>query len=188
MMATGGSTMANMTTMVTGGMTMADTTTTVTAGTATLHDVSDGSSGDNVASAIPNSIVAQARGSMAFLEERASILSQLADEAAAFAREAAADAQDFNNAHASIVAKHHKMFLQCAFDINLDRTVITDVSTLPEKLKKYKSVKTVKQNVDMIHVITTNWGDEAVLKKASSDDQQAATIRKFCKSNTQGYN
>jgi hypothetical protein len=39
-------------------MTMADTTTTVTAGTTTMHDISDGSSGGNVASAIPNSIVA----------------------------------------------------------------------------------------------------------------------------------
>jgi hypothetical protein len=50
--------MADTTTKVTGGMTMADTTTTVTAGTTTMHDVSDGSSGGNVASAIPNSIVA----------------------------------------------------------------------------------------------------------------------------------
>ena len=39
---------------------------------------------------------------IAFLEERVAILSQRADEAAAFAREVAADAQDFNNANASI--------------------------------------------------------------------------------------
>jgi hypothetical protein len=54
---------------------------------------------------------------IAFLDKWASILSQKVDEAAAFAREAAADAQDFNNAHASIVAKHRKMFLQRAFGI-----------------------------------------------------------------------
>jgi hypothetical protein len=126
---------------------------------------------------------------IAFLDKRASILSQKVDEAAAFAREAAADAQDFNNDHASIVAKHHKeMFLQRAFDINLDRSVITNVSTLPEKLKKYKSVKSVEQYIDMIHVIITNWGDKAVLKEASSDNPQAAAIRKFRKSHAQGYN
>ena len=71
---------------------------------------------------------------------------------------------------------------QRAFGINLDGTVITDVSPLPKKMKKYKSVKTVDQYSDMICVIT-NWGDEAVLKEASPDDPQAATIRKFCKSN-----
>jgi hypothetical protein len=75
--------------------------------------------------------VARARGH-SILKEHAAILSQRADEAAAFAREAVADDQDFNNAHASIVAKHRKMFLQCAFGINLDGTVITDVSTLPK--------------------------------------------------------
>jgi hypothetical protein len=58
----------------------------------------------NVAPAIPDSIIAQGGGPIAFLEERAAILSERADQAAAFAREAAADAQDFNNAHASIVA------------------------------------------------------------------------------------
>jgi hypothetical protein len=34
----------------------------------------------------------------------------------------------------------------------------------------------------------SNWGDDAVLKEASSDDPVAAAIRKFCKSNTRGYN
>ena len=86
----------------------------------------------NIAPAIPSSIVAQARGPIAFLKESAAILSQRADEAAAFAREVAADAQDFNNAHASIVAKHRKMFLQCAFGIKPDGMVITDMSSLPE--------------------------------------------------------
>jgi hypothetical protein len=39
----------------------------------------------------------------------------------------------------------------------------------------------------MIHVMS-NWGDNAVLKEASSDDPQAAAIRKFRKSNVRGYN
>ena len=81
------------------------------------------------------------------------------------------DAQDFNNTHASIVAKHCKMFLQRAFGIKPDGTVITDLSSLPEKLKKYKSVKTYDKYNDMIHVIS-NWGDDVVLKEASSDDHK----------------
>ncbi len=51
----------------------------------------------------------------------------------------------------------------------------------------YISIKTVDRYNDTISVIT-NWGDKAVLKEASSDDPQAAAIRKFCKSNTRGYN
>jgi hypothetical protein len=130
--------------------------------------------------------VARARGH-SILKEHAAILSQRADEAAAFAREAVADDQDFNNAHASIVAKHRKMFLQCAFGIKPDGTVINDLSSLPGKLKKYKSIKTYDKYNDMIDVIS-NWGDDAVLKETSSDDPQAAAIRKFCKSNIRGYN
>jgi hypothetical protein len=59
----------------------------------------------------------------------------------------------------------------------------------PQKLKKYKSVKYVEQYNDLIRVIT-NWGDDAVLKEASSDDSvlQAAAVLKFCKSNPQRYN
>ncbi len=45
-------------------------------------------------------------------------------KAAAFAREAVTDALDFSNAHASIIAKHRKMFLQRAFGIAPDGTVI----------------------------------------------------------------
>jgi hypothetical protein len=113
------------TTTETDGITEANTMTTGTASTTTLYEVGNGSSGGNIAPAIPNSIVARARGPIAFLEERAVILSQRADEAASFAREAVTDAQDFNNAHASIVAKHKKMFLERAFGITSDGTVIT---------------------------------------------------------------
>jgi hypothetical protein len=48
------------------------------------------------------------------------MLSQRADEAAAFARAAVTNAQDFTNAHASILAKHRKMFLERAFGIDPD--------------------------------------------------------------------
>jgi len=126
----GTETLADMTMTAMGDMTVADTTTTAMTGTTTLHDVGNGSSGGNVAPAIPISIVARAQGPIAFLEECVAILSQRADEAAVFAREVVADAQDFNNAHASIFAKHRKMFLQRTFGINPDETIITDVSTL----------------------------------------------------------
>jgi hypothetical protein len=177
--ATGNTTTMNMTTAM-DGITVADTMTTGTASTTTLHNIGDDSSGGNVAPAIPSSIVARAQGPIAFLEERAAILSQRADEAAALAREAVTDAQDFNNAHASIVAKHRKMFLERAFGIKSDGTVITE-------LKKYKSVKTYEKYNDMIHVMF-NWGDDNYLKEASSGDPVAAAIRKFCKSNNSGYN
>jgi hypothetical protein len=130
---TGATTIANTSTTVTGGTTMADVTTIATAGTTTLPHIGNGSSVGNVAPAIPHSIMARGQGPMAFLEERAAVLSERADQAAAFAREAAADAQDFSNAHASIVAKHRKMFLQRAFGINPDGTAITNVSMLPGK-------------------------------------------------------
>ena len=112
--------------------TVADTmaTGTATAGMTTTSR----SSGINVA--IPTSIVARPRGGpIAFLEDRAVMLSQRADQAAVFAREAVTDALDFSNAHASIIVKHHKMFLQCAFGIKPDGMVITDLSSLPEKLR-----------------------------------------------------
>ena len=64
------------------------------------------------------------------------------------------------------------------FGITSDGTVITE-------LKKYKSVKTYEKYNDMIHVMS-NWGVDAVLKEASSDDPVAAEIWKFRKSNTHG--
>ena len=163
------------------GITVADTMTTemVTAGMTTTS----GSSGINVAptTAIPTSIVARPRGGpIAFLEDRAVMLSQRADQAAVFAREAVTDALDFSNAHASIIAKHRKMFLQRAFGIAPDGTVI-------ELKKEFKSVKTYEKYKEMIHVMS-NWGDTAYLKEASFDDPVAHEIRKFRKSNPSGYN
>lgn len=175
------------TTMVTptvaDGNTVGDTN-TMTTGTVTATATSGSSSGINVAptTAIPSSIVARPRGGpIAFLEDRAAMLSQRAEEAAAFARAAVTDAQDFTNAHASILAKHRKMFLERAFGIDPDgRTVV-------ELKKEFKSVKTYEKYNDMIHVIS-NWGDNALLKEASVDDPVANAFRKFRKSNPSGYN
>jgi hypothetical protein len=168
---------------VTDGNTVGDTN-TMTTGTVTATATSGSSSGINVAptTAIPSSIVARPRGGpIAFLEDRAAMLSQRAEEAAAFARAAVTDAQDFTNAHASILAKHRKMFLERAFGIDPDgRTVV-------ELKKEFKSVKTYEKYNDMIHVIS-NWGDNALLKEASVDDPVANAFRKFRKSNPSGYN
>jgi hypothetical protein len=169
---------------VTDGLTVADimTSVTVTAGIFT-----SGASGIDVAptpipTAIPTSIVARPRGGpIAFLEDRAAMLSQRADDAAAFAREAMTDAQDFTNAHASIIDKHRKMFLQRAFGIAPDGTRVIELK------KEFKSVKTFERYNEMIHVMS-NWGDTAFLKEASIDDPVANEIRKFRKSNPSGYN
>ncbi len=93
-------------------------------------------------------------GPIAALEQRAATLSQCAIQAAAVARDAAADAVDINNAHATIVTQHRKMFLARAFGINPDGTAITDPSLLPEKLKAYKSVESVEQYNYIIKVLS----------------------------------
>jgi len=128
--------------------------TTGTAGTTPLPDIGDVTSGMNVAPpAIPTSIVTRAQGGpIAFLIERAALLNQRASEAAVVAREAVTDAADFNNPpHASIVAKHCKMFLKHAFGITSDGTVTI-------KLKKeFKSVKIYEKFTDIIHVMPPTW-------------------------------
>jgi hypothetical protein len=128
----------------------------------------------------------RAIGPIAALEQCASTLSQRANQAAAVARDAAADAADINNAHATIVARHHKMFLARAFGINPNGMPIIDPSLLPERLKTYKSVKSVKQYNYIIKVLT-NWGDDAILKEATTDDPNANACRNYCKENIQGY-
>jgi hypothetical protein len=109
---------------------------------------------------VPNPIRESPRdgvvGPIAALKERAATLLQCAIQAAAVARDAAADAADINNAHATIVAQHHKMFLARAFGINPNGTAITDPSLLPEKLKTYKSIKSVEQYNYIIKVLS-NW-------------------------------
>jgi hypothetical protein len=62
-----------------------------------------------------------------------------------------------------------------------------DASLLPEKLKTYKSVKSIEQYNYIIEVLT-NWGDKAVLKAALPDHPDANASRNFRKENIQGYN
>ncbi len=93
-------------------------------------------------------------GPLGALEQCAATLLQCAIQAAAVARDAAADAADINNDHATIVAQHRKMFLARAFGINPDGTCIVDPSLLPEKLKTYKSFKSVEQYNYIIEVLT----------------------------------
>ncbi len=52
---------------------------------------------------------------IAALEQRAATLLQRTVQAAAVARDAAADAADINSAHATIVAQHRKMFCSACF-------------------------------------------------------------------------
>jgi hypothetical protein len=125
-------------------------------------------------------------GPIAALEQCAATLSQREIQAAAVARDAAADAADINNAHATIVAQHRKMFLARAFGINPYGTAIIVLSLLPEKLKTYKSVRSVEQYNYIIEVLS-NWGDNAVLKEASPDDPDANKCQNYCKENIQGY-
>jgi hypothetical protein len=124
-------------------------------------------------------------GPIAAFEQSTAILSQRDVQAECVAQEAAADAQEMKNAHATIVSQHQKMFLQTTFGINPDGTPITNLSLCPDKLKKYNSVKSVEQYNDMINIIT-NWGGDAVLKEASPDDPEKAAIIKFCREKPQG--
>ena len=108
---------------------------------ATSASMSSSSGGDP---AIPNPkpgpiIEGAALGPIAALEQRAAVFGERAVRAVAIAREAAADAQEIDNAHATIVSQHRKMFLQRAFGITPNGTAITDPALLPEKLKKYNS-------------------------------------------------
>ncbi len=90
--------------------------------------------------AVPRS-VEDAVGAAAFLQVRA-------NQAAAIAYAAANDAAAVSSAAGIILNKHCTMFLQRAFGINPDDLAV-DQAVLPNCLKKYKSVKTVKQYNDM---------------------------------------
>lgn len=114
------------------------------------------------------------------------LLQQRAQEAAAVAREAAADAAALNNAHDVIEAKHRQMFLQRAFGINPDGTPIVG-HAVTGSMKTYKSVKSVQQYEDNVRILT-HWGDDAALAAAPEDDPEAALIKRFCRNNKQGYN
>jgi hypothetical protein len=78
------------------------------------------------------------------------------------------------------------MFLQRAFGINPDGTTV-DQAVLPNRLKRYKSVKTVEQYNDMVRCLT-HWGEDEYLATAPEDDMEASRIYRFCRQHPQGYN
>ncbi len=78
------------------------------------------------------------------------------------AREAVANAVDINNAHNVILSQHRKMFLASTLRINPNGTSIAP-SLLPQKLKRYKSVKSIAQYNYIIELLK-NWGDDTFLK------------------------
>jgi hypothetical protein len=79
------------------------------------------------------------------------------------------------------------MFLQQAFGINPDGTSIMDQALLPERVKKYKSIKTINQYNHMDRCLTHN-GDDKYLAAALDDDLKASRVYRFCKQHPQGYN
>ena len=98
------------------------------------------------------------------------------------AREAAADADALESAHFIIEAKHREMFLRRAFGINPDDMPIANRGPI----KPYKSVKTIEQYNDIVHILT-HWGDDNFLAAAPENDSDAVLIRRFWKNNRQGY-
>ncbi len=101
------------------------------------------------------------------------------------AREAVADAVDINNAHNVFLSQHRKMFLASAFGVNPDGTSIAP-SLLPQKLKRYKSIKSVAQYNYIIELLK-NWGDDTFLKDALPTNPDANEFRIYHKENLQGY-
>jgi hypothetical protein len=131
-----------------------------------------------VPSAIPRSVEGVV-GAAAILQVRA-------NQAAAIASTAANDAAAVSSAHSIILEKHCTMFLQRAFGINPDGTAV-DQAVLPNCMKKYKSVKTIKQYNDMVRCLTY-WGEDEYLATAPEDDMEASRIYRFCRQHPQGYN
>ncbi len=128
--------------------------------------------------AIPRSVEG-AVGAAAFLQVRAT-------QAAAIANAAANDAAAVSSAHGIILDKHHTMILQRAFGINPDGTAL-DQADLPDRLKKYQSVKTINQYNDMV-LCLTHWGEDEYLATAPEEDMKASRIYRFRRQQPQGYN
>jgi hypothetical protein len=128
--------------------------------------------------AIPNPVKG-AVGAAALLQAHAS-------QAAAIATAAANDAAVVSSAHNIIINKHRTMFLQRAFGINPDGTA-ADPSLLSDRLKKYKSVKTVDQYNDMVRCLT-HWGEDEYLAAAPEEVTEASRIYRFRRQHPQGYN
>jgi hypothetical protein len=128
--------------------------------------------------AVPRSIEG-AVGAAAFLQVRAT-------QAAAIANAAANDAAAISSAHGIILDKHRTIFLQHAFGINPDGTALNQ-AVLPDRLEKYKSVKTVNQYNNMV-LCLTHWGEDEYLAAAPEEDIEASRIYRFRRQHPQGYN
>jgi hypothetical protein len=121
----------------------------ITRSAASNKSSSSSSSAASVVGVVPPAIprsVKGAVGAAAFLQVRATL-------AAAIANAAANDAVAVSSAHGIILDKHCTMFSQHAFGINPDGTA-GDQAVLLNRLKKYKSFKTVNQYNDMVLCLT----------------------------------
>ncbi len=76
-----------------------------------------------------------------------------------------------SSTHNIIIDKHRTMFLQHAFGIKPDGTAV-DQALLPNRLKKYKSIKTVDQYNDMVRCLS-HWGEDEYLAAAPEDNMKA---------------
>ncbi len=111
-------------------------------GTSIQSSSSSSSAVGVVPPAVPRSVEGTVGGAAAILQVRA-------NQAAGIANAAANDAAAVSFAHSIILEKHRTMFLQRTFGINPDGTAV-DQAVLPNRLKKYKSVKTVEQYNNMV--------------------------------------
>jgi hypothetical protein len=78
------------------------------------------------------------------------------------------------------------MFVQRAFGINPNGMAV-DQALLPDRVKKYKSVKSINQFNDMIRCLT-HWGDDEYLAAALEDDLETSRIYRLRRQHLQGYN
>ncbi len=128
--------------------------------------------------AVPSSIKG-AVSAAAFLQVRAT-------QAAAIATAAANDAAAVSSAQNIIIDKHRTMFLQRAFGINPNGMAV-DQTLLPNRLKKYKSVKTIDQCNNIVRCLS-HWGEDEYLAAAPEDDMEASRICRLHRQHLQGYN
>ena len=106
----------------------------------------------------------------------------------ALAADATQDANVTETALYALRAKHRKIFLMKAFGINPDGTKILDPSLVPENIPSYRSVKSVGQYTEMVHILS-RWGDDEQLALLPRDDPELIQTHKFRKKHSKkGYN
>jgi hypothetical protein len=148
--------------------------------------------GSTHASTLTSSVVGERAGIRLNCNEIASDIGGAlgaAQQREAHAHALAADAtQDANVTETALVAlraKHRKIFLMKAFGINPDGTKILDPSLVPENIPSYRTVKSVEQYTEMVHILSS-WGDD---KKLATRHPEFLWTHKFRKKNSKkGYN